>query len=195
MKTKTVVLTGPQIAVILSEHVQMNHGGIVVARDFNVEAKPAGGNKIEVSIKDAIFTVEVPEPHRDWLDVEIDRANIDHFSYIRLEFPRQLDGQEIRNAAGCLGYALQQHMRTENMDDPEILVNNSRRTVLEFYCDSTKSRRDDNYAPEAFDSAFEYIVDGSPIRTTNRAGAGTRGTRLVNGIGADRAQGLRIFVS
>jgi hypothetical protein len=48
-----------------------------------------------------------------------------------------------------------------------------------FSLDITKSRRDDVYAvltdPETGLAA--WLADGSPVRTTDRAGVGTRGTR------------------
>lgn len=49
--------------------------------------------------------------------------------------------------------------------------------------DATKSASDDTgVAFERFhDQLPELLLDGSPIRKTDRAGAGTRGTRLVEG--------------
>jgi hypothetical protein len=53
----------------------------------------------------------------------------------------------------------------------------------------TKSSRDDlGMGLEDFEEALPQILsEGSPIRKTDRSGPGTKGTRLVEGFGADLA--------
>jgi hypothetical protein len=48
------------------------------------------------------------------------------------------------------------------------------------YIDSTKSRRDD--VCDAMAPLWDHIRTGSPLRKTDRAGIGTKGTRAVEGI-------------
>lgn len=50
-----------------------------------------------------------------------------------------------------------------------------------FALDTTKFSRDD--VPDAWDAVKGWLVDGSPIRLTDRAGVGTRGTRKHAGLG------------
>lgn len=50
-----------------------------------------------------------------------------------------------------------------------------------FEIDCTKSQRDD--VPAAWDELKSWIIDGTPVRLTNRAGPGTRGTRALHGVG------------
>ena len=57
-------------------------------------------------------------------------------------------------------------------------------TLVEF---AYEARLSEHTAPgyaEAFAKAREYIRGGTPVRTTNKAGAQTQGTRLVEGLGA-----------
>jgi hypothetical protein len=102
---------------------------------------------------------------------------------IRAEFDRVLTTEEAMQASGAIGYALRENMAGEDLSFPTIELFSAGKTVLSYGYDSTKSRRDDYYACEAFEAAATYIVEGSPVRKTNRAGRGTAGTRLVEGIG------------
>jgi hypothetical protein len=103
---------------------------------------------------------------------------------IRAEFDRVLTAQEIIEASGAIGYALRIYVAGEELSLPTLEVADAGKTVLVFGYDSTKTRRDDPNHEEAFDKARDYIVEGSPVRKTDRAGRGTAGTRLVAGIGA-----------
>lgn len=49
--------------------------------------------------------------------------------------------------------------------------------------DFTKSRRDD--WTDAIAGLWDHLRNGSPIRTTDRAGVGTKGTRKIQGLGCD----------
>ncbi|KQR33106.1 hypothetical protein [Deinococcus sp. Leaf326] len=106
----------------------------------------------------------------------------DDFSYITLTLKRHLTFLESISAAAALGYALRR-MNGESLGDPQTIVRPDGITVITFFFDSTKCFRNSYSFEEAFQDAATFIQDGSPIRSSNRAGPNTRGTRLVSGIG------------
>ena len=73
---------------------------------------------------------------------------------------------------GFYGY---QEPKPVNPDGP------GRARVWLFDCDLTKSPSDD--VGIALDELPDHLVNGSRIRTTDKAGPGTKGTRAVEGIG------------
>ena len=101
---------------------------------------------------------------------------------IRIQADRELTDAEVQHFAQILGYSLRSTLATEPLAQPE------RDTLFSFIVsiDTTKSRRDDvGLAFEEFHDRLPGMVrDGSPIRTTNRSGPGTAGTRLVGGFGS-----------
>lgn len=94
---------------------------------------------------------------------------------------RDLSDADMQRAAQLLGYGYAAHVRGERLGDP---VRVDARTFA-VDIDLTKSASDD--VGEAVQRLNEdlpaLLVDGSPVRKTNRAGAGTAGTRLVGGLG------------
>jgi hypothetical protein len=117
------------------------------------------------------------------------------FEQIKLVADRRLDSEEIGLAAGCLGYALTETLRGEELPLPRVnrlkglcgsvsqLPSSGREfTELVFDWDSSSSIRTAPDTHRAFEVASVYCQHGTPVRTTERAGAGTRGTRLVAGI-------------
>jgi hypothetical protein len=62
--------------------------------------------------------------------------------------------------------------------------------IVFMHFDGTKSRRDDLYSVIS-DEFPTFLRDGSPVRTTDRAGAGTRGTRKHAGLHGPRAVAWR----
>ena len=103
---------------------------------------------------------------------------------IRVEFGAYLTDKQVRAAAGCIRYALRQVLHGEELSEPQSIKRKpGTRTIARFSYDSTKSRSDDPDDQGAFELAAQYVREGSPIRTTDRAGQGTRGTRLAEGIG------------
>ena len=103
---------------------------------------------------------------------------------IRAEFDSYLSDSQVRQAAGCIGYALRQEIRGEELSEPlKITRTANGRTIARFSYDSTKTRSDDPDEARAFELAAQYVREGSPVRTTDRAGHGTRGTRLCEGLG------------
>ena len=114
------------------------------------------------------------------------------FTAVRVLCDRRLDTGQIERLAGCLGYAFQAILA-----GPELSVPSAARvqptemtdikavfTLLEFAYDARLSGRTAPDYAEAFTKAREYIKGGTPIRTTNKAGTSTQGTRLVEGLGA-----------
>ncbi|GGB68750.1 hypothetical protein [Deinococcus soli (ex Cha et al. 2016)] len=104
------------------------------------------------------------------------------FYTLGLLIERRLTADEALRAAGCLGYALAK-MNGETLGEPVSMVFTPASTYLTFWFDSTKCHRSSYSFEEAFAEAARMIEQGTPVRTTNRAGAGTAGTRLVQGIG------------
>lgn len=108
------------------------------------------------------------------------------FEQIKLVADRRLDSEEIGLAAGCLGYALTETLRGEELPLPRVAFPKGACgrvfTELVFDWDSSSSIRTAPDPHRAFEVASVYCQHGTPVRTTERAGAGTRGTRLVAGI-------------
>jgi len=124
-----------------------------------------------------------------WTPIDAPGALADDFYGVRVVCDRRLDADEVSRVSGCLGYALRCTLAGEDLSDPTVFyLSNAATTftVLDFGYDATKSRRSDPDFQGAFDLAREMIVAGTPIRATNRAGWGTKGTRLVDGIGPVR---------
>ena len=98
----------------------------------------------------------------------------------RIEASRDLTPQEAERVAQLFGYAYattggERAGDPTDADTPRSLI---------FATDTTKNRayeRLDRFAAMLQDPAF--LRDGSPVRTTNRAGEGTKGTRLIEGLG------------
>ena len=99
---------------------------------------------------------------------------------IRLEANRPLSDSEMQRAAQLLGYNYRATVAGESLGDPH---RDSDRSFI-VSADTTKSRRDDlGIALEEFeDNLATTLHEGSPVRTTDRKGPGTKGTRLVDGL-------------
>jgi hypothetical protein len=106
------------------------------------------------------------------------------FQEIRAAFDRELTAEELARASGCIGYALRIHMAGEELSEPEVVSPAGAPTVAIYFYDSTKAQRTEPDIIEALTVAVGFMATGTPIRTSNRAGAGTCGTRLVGGIGS-----------
>lgn len=98
-----------------------------------------------------------------------------------LRADRPITDEEMRHMASLAGYAYAATIAGERLGEPHRVDD---RTFI-VAADTTKSARDDLAAAlDQFEQALPGIlVDGSPVRTTDRAGVGTRGTRLVPGMG------------
>lgn len=71
----------------------------------------------------------------------------------------------------CVGYSARKNY---NGEEPTFDWHSSRRVTV--FLDTTKARRE---GEDFWDNLYDYLVYGSPIRTTNRNGI-VPGTRLVN---------------
>lgn len=131
----------------------------------------------------------VPDPATDTVVVEdktFTRAGTSIWAEwpdgIRIEADRELDNAEIRHLASIVGYAQRSTLRGAEpisapfRDGPNSFV---------VYQDATKTYSDDTgMSYERFEAALPDLVrEGTPVRKTDRAGAGTKGTRTIDGLG------------
>lgn len=115
------------------------------------------------------------------------------FTAIRVVCDRELDGREVNRLCGCLAYALKATLATgdEALSEPQVQFARTPEdsparltvTLLEYAFDARRSIRTDPDPIAAFAAAQDYIRQGTPLRTTDREGVGTKNTRLLNGIG------------
>lgn len=105
--------------------------------------------------------------------VKPDDAITREFSALRVQVDRELDADEARHVAGLIGYAWAV-AGGESLPEPEQDRPNSIVLPADAAQVVSRSRMD------AFvHSLPRTILEGSPVRKTDRAGAGTAGTRLV----------------
>lgn len=113
------------------------------------------------------------------------------FTQIRVLCARRLSEADIAQVTGCLDYALRATLAGDALGPPTVcglLRDRHGRgyTVLDYAWPSASSIRTDPDPPAAFALARRFLREGTPRRTTDRAGAGTQGTRRVPGLGACR---------
>ena len=114
------------------------------------------------------------------------------FTAVRVLCDQRLDASQIERLAGCLGYAFQAVLAGPELPTPCVARIQSTAetdiraafTLVEFAYEARLSGRTAPDYAEAFAKAREYIRGGTPVRTTNKAGSQTQGTRLVEGLGA-----------
>lgn len=99
---------------------------------------------------------------------------------LRVRVPRILDDVELRQAGGCIGYAVKQLTGENATSDPYDVFRVAGTTTftVNFGVEIWESEQED-----FLDLVDTYLSEGSPIRTTNRSGSNTAGTRLVDGMG------------
>lgn len=99
---------------------------------------------------------------------------------IRVRVPRILDDVELRQAGGCIGYAVKQLTGENATSDPYDVFRVAGTTTftVNFGVEIWELEQED-----FLDLVDTYLSEGSPIRTTNRSGRNTAGTRLVDGMG------------
>jgi len=98
---------------------------------------------------------------------------------MRFQANRPISESEARKMAQIIGYNYRATVAGESLGDPEMDSPYS----FTVYSDTTKTRRDDlGIAMEEFEDNFDNMIqEGSPVRKTDRAGQGTKNTRLVDG--------------
>ena len=117
-------------------------------------------------------------------DVVTFREAGDDFSYhLAIKANQRLTAATAARLAQLVGYAWRQHIRGENLGDYQRVGHDK---IVFWNADTTKTVRDDlDDAWFDFLEGLDEIVQyGSPMRTTNRMGPGTAGTRLIEGLGA-----------
>ena len=152
--------------------------------DRAVAAYRASPNAAELQ---ALLRVAVClEPEAAWRHIRGKEAFDTPFTEIRAVCDRTRGGEEVRRFCGCLGYALRATLAGEELGEPLVYypVADGRIafTVLEFPYDSASSARTSPDCFQAFALARQYLFEGTPVRTTDREGKGTKDTRLVEGI-------------
>lgn len=95
----------------------------------------------------------------------------------------RLGGEGVDNVASIVGYAFRE-LAGEACDLAGSSHKNDTTEIMIFW-DSTKSASDDIglRLPGVIENLETYLLEGTPVRKTNRAGVGTRGTRLVESPG------------
>lgn len=110
------------------------------------------------------------------------------FAAIRVVVDRALSADDVGRLSGCLAYALTATLAGDTLGEPSAEMATSDNgvsfTCIEYAYNAASTVRTNPDAKLAFKTAREYIRDGTPVRTTDREGAGTRNTRLVEGISA-----------
>lgn len=136
--------------------------------------------KLQSEAADFLEVSETDPSEKEWIDW---REVENDFEEIRVIL-RGHWGAGVAEVKDCLNYALRETLCGEDIYTPRDSYNEvDNETILTYGYDSTKSRRDDPDFKNAFGIAFAYILHGTPVRKTDRAGAGTKGTRRYAGIG------------
>jgi hypothetical protein len=126
-------------------------------------------------------------PETPWRPVEDPAAFTGGFTEIRVVCDTILDDSEVERVAGCLGYALREHLAGEDLSEPTVYRPQDGElalTVIDFNWDSRTSIRSNPDPAWAFEVARVYVFAGTRERTTARVGP--IGSRLVEGLGAGR---------
>lgn len=134
-----------------------------------------------------------PAKQRAWKPTDGTVPLVCDFTAVRAVCDRRLSEREAANLSGCLGYALRATLATgeKALSEPHVSyvgpepagMNGPCFTVLEYASDSRQTVRTEPDPKGAFDTAREYVTEGgSPLRTTDREGPGTKGTRLTQGL-------------
>ena len=146
-------------------------------------------NKRAIPLMEAIPTLQ---PWRPVSEQNGPQMSCD-FTAIRVICDRKLDDAEVNRLSGCLAYALKATLATgdDALSEPHVEFAETpidspvplTFTLLEYAFDASRTIRTDPDSTAAFAAARQYILEGTPIRATDREGVGTRNTRLLEGIG------------
>ena len=147
-------------------------------------------NKRAIPLMEAIPTMQAWRPVSDQNGTSL----VCDFTAIRVICDRKLEGAEVNRLSGCLAYALKATLATgdDALSEPHVEFAQTpidspvplTLTLLEYAFDASRTIRTDPDPTAAFSLARQYILEGTPIRTTDREGVGTRNTRLLEGIGS-----------
>jgi hypothetical protein len=125
-------------------------------------------------LRDTVITEDGTVYHRSRPGVHANEP-----SAMRFQASRPLSNTDMDRAAQIVGYIYPATVAGERLGNPVRDTPNS----FTLSADITKSRRDDvDQALSEFEQHLpEMFKDGSPVRTIDHTGAGTRGTRLIPG--------------
>lgn len=105
----------------------------------------------------------------------------DYPDNMRIQASRPLTDAEVQKVAQLTGYQHRATLNGEGLSDPERCGNAS---VL-VGTDNTKSAGRKSHFTDFEEGLESTLQEGSPVRKTDRAGVGTKGTRLIEGFGKD----------
>lgn len=152
--------------------------------------------KVFIPAAPAIAPVAASANTATWRAVTDPTAFNTDFTEIRVETSKPLRSDALEMIGQAVGYALKETILGDELvligveQLPELsnghIVDGGGKSVLTYEFDSTSSRRSAPDYSIAFDVADTRIFHGSKVRLTNKAGAGTKGTKLVEGIGPGR---------
>lgn len=94
--------------------------------------------------------------------------------------------QDTAQVNGLVGYHFHGRMGMGSPDfvpQQEAEPGAERRQTFTYFADCTKSPSDDYLAASHSGEIEDYLQNGTPVRKTDRAGAGTKGTRRYEGVG------------
>lgn len=100
---------------------------------------------------------------------------------MRIQASRPLTDAEVQRVAQLTGYQHRSTLNGEGLSDPDRC---GKASVL-VGTDNTKSSGRKSMFTDFEDGLEATLQEGSPVRKTDRAGAGTKGTRLIEGLGND----------
>lgn len=101
----------------------------------------------------------------------------DNFEQIRVHLPENLREDQRERAEELVSYAARQSHRGEN------LGTHSHGRIVGLGHDSTKANTSRWHGDDFTEALEKGLDEGSPMRTTDRSGPGTKGTRAVEGLG------------
>lgn len=100
---------------------------------------------------------------------------------MRIQASRPLTDAEVQKVAQLTGYQHRATLNGEGLSDPE----RCGKAAVLVSTDNTKSAGRKSMFDEFEEGLEPTLQEGSPIRKTDRAGEGTKGTRLIEGFGDD----------
>lgn len=130
-----------------------------------------------------VYSIEHPDVQAGKV---VDTLDIDGITYHRhrdgidftqpysmlIQSERPISDEEMDRMTQLAGYCYRSTVHGESLDDPHRVSP----YAFTIFADTTKGR---GYIGDFIDEYPTMLDEGSPLRTTDRAGAGTKGTRLV----------------
>ncbi len=123
-------------------------------------------------------------PRKKDLFTEVTALNGSWSRALAVKASKRLTKAERERLAQIVGYAWRAFMRAENLATYERQGHDK---IVFWQADTTKTVRDDvtDGWRDFLATLPRMVREGTPVRKTDRAGANTKGTRLVEGLGSD----------